>query len=178
MDPVLVADFVEIALVVGVTAVVGFSVIRIINGLARRAGASTAVLHDIRDVILVIMVAVVISGVARVSGIASEFTALTISGVAGLAVSLALQSTLSNIISGILLFHDGVLRLGDEIEYSGVKGTVDRIALRNSWVRTAKGDIVVISNTSLANGPLTNYSVRERLEKESNKGVEQQKPVT
>jgi small conductance mechanosensitive channel len=163
LDNILLALLAEIVIFMATTAIIGFLVIRIINRIAKRAGASPAVLHDIRDVVVVIVIGVIIAGVARATGATSEFTTLTVSGVAGLAVSLALQSTLSNIISGILLFHDGVLKLGDEIEYSGIRGTVERIALRNSWVKTKEGEIVVISNTSLASGPLTNYTAKDRL---------------
>ena len=88
-----------------------------------------------------------------------------LSGIAGLAISLALQNTLSNIISGILILSDGVLRLHDSIEYSGVKGKVVKIGLRATWVKTDSGDIAIISNNYLANGPLVNFTARERLER-------------
>lgn len=78
---------------------------------------------------------------------------------------MALQNTLTNIISGILILSDGVLRLHDSIEYSGVKGKVVKIGLRATWVRTDKGDIAIISNNYLANGPLVNLTAGERLEK-------------
>ncbi len=86
-------------------------------------------------------------------------------GIAGLAISLALQNTLTNIISGILILSDGVLRLHDSIEYSGVKGRVVKIGLRATWVKTDSGDIAIISNNYLANGPLVNFTARERLER-------------
>lgn len=53
--------------------------------------------------------------VAGVTGISSQFTTLTLSGIGGLAATLALQNTLSNIIAGVLMLQDGVLRLGDDI---------------------------------------------------------------
>ena len=100
-----------------------------------------------------------------VTGIGSMFSFLTLSGIAGLAVSLTLQNTLTNIISGILILSDGVLRLHDSVEYSGVKGRVVKIGLRATWVKTDSGDIAIISNNYLANGPLVNFTARERLER-------------
>jgi len=100
-----------------------------------------------------------------VIGIASQFSFLTISGIVGLAVSLALQNTLSNIISGVLLLSDGVLRLDDSIEYSGLGGVVVKIGLRATWVKTDRGDIAVISNNYLVNGPLINHTTTQRLER-------------
>ncbi|MDA4118901.1 MAG: mechanosensitive ion channel family protein, partial [Thaumarchaeota archaeon] len=85
------------------------------------------------------------------------------SGVMAVAISLALQTTLSNVISGILLFNDGVIRLDDTIEYSSTRGTVVRVGLRNTWIKTEEGTIAVVSNSSLSSGPLVNRSATERL---------------
>jgi len=71
----------------------------------------------------------------------------------------------ANIISGILILSDGVLRLLDSVEYSGVRGRVVKIGLRATWVKTDSGDIAIISNNYLANGPLVNFTARERLER-------------
>ncbi len=72
---------------------------------------------------------------------------------------------MTNIISGILILSDGVLRLHDSIEYGGVKGRVVKIGLRSTWVKTESGDIAIISNNYLANGPLVNFTANERLER-------------
>jgi small-conductance mechanosensitive channel len=63
------------------------------------------------------------------------------------------------------MFHDNVLRLGDEIEYSAIKGKVVKIGFRSTWVQAEDDAIVVISNTSLSNGPLTNRTAKTRLAK-------------
>ena len=103
--------------------------------------------------------------ILSLTGLASEFTEITISGIGALAVSLALQNTLSNIISGILLFHDGVIHLNDTVEFGSVKGKVVRLALRNTWIKMDSGKIAVISNSQLSGGPLINHSATERLSK-------------
>ncbi len=68
-------------------------------------------------------------------------------------------------ISGILLFNDGALRLNDMVEYSGIKGKVVKVALRNTWVRMDDGNLAIISNSSLSSGPLVNFTAGKRLEK-------------
>lgn len=136
-----------------------------IRRAAKVAGASPTVIRDVREGTRVLAILIVISAILTFTGLASEFTALTISGIAGLAVSLALQTTLSNVISGILMLNDGVIHLGDSIEYSGIKGKVVRVALRNSWIQQEDGTIAVISNSSLSSGPLVNKTATERLKK-------------
>jgi small-conductance mechanosensitive channel len=113
----------------------------------------------------VIAVLVIVTVILSLTGLASQFTAITISGIGALAVSLALQNTLSNIISGILLFHDGVIHLNDIVEYGSVKGKVVRIALRNTWIKMDSGKIAVISNSLLAGGPLIIHSATKRVSK-------------
>jgi small conductance mechanosensitive channel len=98
-----------------------------------------------------------------VTGIASEFQALTVTGLAGLTISLALQTTLSNIIAGVLLFSDKTLRLNDVISYGGIKGTIVRVGLRLTLIRTQEGNIAIIGNSTLMSGPFINYSAEERL---------------
>ena len=90
-------------------------------------------------------------------------SALTISGLVTLAVSLALQNTLSNMIAGILLFQDNTLRIGDLIQYSGIRGRVVRVWLRTTWVQTDDGNIAIISNSTLSAGPWINFTATERL---------------
>ena len=154
---------ISLAVFVATTLAISEVVIRIISGISRRAGAPPALSREIREILSIVMLAILAAGIAKILGITSEFTTLTVSGIAGLAVSLALQSTLSNIISGILLLHDKILKLGDEILYSGIRGKVIRIGLRNTWVQTKEDTIVMISNTSLAGGPLTNFTAGVRI---------------
>ena len=137
----------------------------VIRRVARRAGAGPTVTRDIGATLRIIAIALILSDILSFSGLSSLFTGLTVSAVVAVAVSLALQTTLSNVISGLLLLSDGVLRLGDTIEYSGARGEVVRIGLRNTWVKTKDGHISVIGNTSLSGGPLINHSAVERLSK-------------
>src|ERR1039457_28571 len=110
------------SVVIAITIFVAAEVISLIIGrTAKVAGARPSVIRDIKTAIRLIAVFLIVSQVLQFTGLASEFTTLTISGVTAIAVSLALQTTLSNIISGVLLFNDGVIRLNDTIEYSGTK---------------------------------------------------------
>ncbi len=156
--------FGSIAIVFG-SFIVVWIIGRVIQRVALRAGVNKGAARTIRDVMFLIWLVTAISGVATFTGLASEFTALTISGIGGLTISLALQNTIQNIISGFLLFSDGAIRVDDVIACSGTKGTVVRMALRNTWIRTDDGKIAIIGNTTLTSGPLTNYSATERLNK-------------
>ena len=156
---------VEIAVALIAIGVVGTLFARLIATLALRAGASKSVATSVRQWIAVLMISLGVASVAGVVGLSSQFTTLTISGIAGLALSLALQSTLSNIISGVLMLQDGVLRLGDEISFGSVRGEVIKLSLRTTWVKSSDGVIAVVGNSNLASGPIVNYTAKTRLEK-------------
>ena len=165
--PLLLTVAEVVVFVIGV-AVVGTLFTRLVTTIATRAGASKAVVHSTNQWLGVLIFVGAVAGVAYLTGLSSDITTLTISGLAGLAVSLALQTTLSNIISGALLINDGIIRLGDDIQYGGpggVRGEVVKLSLRTTWLRTPNGVITIIGNSNLSAGPILNYSAGARLEK-------------
>jgi len=159
----IITTIFQIITVVALWAIIGEFTRRGLTAIARRAGASKPLIRSIRDGIRIVWIVIAVAAVFIVTGIASEFQALTLTGLAGLTISLALQTTLSNIIAGVLLFSDKTLRLNDVISYSGIKGTVVRVGLRSTLIRTEEGNIAIIGNSTLLNGPFTNYTAEERL---------------
>ena len=83
-------------------------------------------------------------------------------GVGGLAVSLAAQDTLKNIISGFVILYDKPFILGDLIETPEYKGFVEDITMRSTRLRKLDDSIVVVPNSSLADSNITNYAVLKR----------------
>jgi small-conductance mechanosensitive channel len=154
---------IQIVGVVAFWAIVGELFRRGLTAIAKKAGASKQLVRNLRDGIRIAWVIVAVAAVLIVTGIASEFQALTVTGLAGLTISLALQTTLSNMIAGVLLFSDKTLRLDDVILYSGIKGTVVKVGLRSTLIRTQEGNIAIIGNSTLLSGPFINYSAEERL---------------
>ena len=87
---------------------------------------------------------------------------LAVLGAAGLAIGLALQGTLSNIASGIMLLWLRPFRAGDYIEVGGagssLAGTVREVGLFGTNLETFDGLIVFAPNSALWNQPLRNHS--------------------
>ena len=154
-----------LGIVVGtfITVLIEEGINRVIRRGAKKAGTNPTVIRDSALAMRVIAVLVIVTVILSLTGLASQFTTITISGIGALAISLALQNTLSNILSGILMFHDGLIHLNDTVEYGSVKGKVVRLALRNTWIKMDSGKIAVISNSLLAAGPIINHSATERI---------------
>lgn len=165
--PLWVTSAEIIVLVVGIV-VVGTLFTRLVVTIAVRAGASRGVTNSVKQWLSVFMIVGALAGVAYLTGLSSDITTLTITGIGGLAISLALQNTLSNVIAGVLLINDGIIRLGDDIQYGGpggVRGEVVKLSLRTTWIKTEAGVITVIGNSNLSAGPILNHSAGKRLEK-------------
>ncbi|WP_351076462.1 mechanosensitive ion channel domain-containing protein [Shewanella sp. CAL98-MNA-CIBAN-0140] len=83
-------------------------------------------------------------------------------GAAGLAVGLALQGSLSNFASGVLMVLFRPCRVGDYIEAAGTAGTVDEITIFSTRLRTADNKMIIAPNSAIMNGTITNYSALEK----------------
>ena len=136
----------------------------VIVGAAKRAGLPQGELRLLKEVIWAIFIVLAVITVVNVSGLASIFTILTVSGIVALMLSLALQTTLTNVISGFLVMLENTVRTHDLIEFSGIKGEVIKLGLRSIWVKTSDGDLAIISNSQIATGPLINYTAKQRLQ--------------
>jgi small conductance mechanosensitive channel len=83
---------------------------------------------------------------------------IAVLGATGIAIGLALQGTLSNVASGVLLLLLRTFRVGDEINAGGVTGTVREIGLFRTTVISGDGLYVSLPNTTLFSGPIINNS--------------------
>lgn len=83
-------------------------------------------------------------------------------GVVGLAIGLALQGTLNNTFSGIILSFLPELQIGDWIENDGYAGAVVEINLRSIVLKEADNNYVVIPNSQLIDAPFKNFSRTSR----------------
>ena len=80
-------------------------------------------------------------------------------GIAGLAVALALQRTLSDFFAGINILTDGSIRVGDYIELEGgLAGYIDQIGWRTTRIRMLANNMIIIPNSRLADSIATNYN--------------------
>ena len=79
-------------------------------------------------------------------------------GAIGLAVGLALQGTLANIASGVILLFLRPFRVGDYVNANGNEGTVEEIGLFTTEFTTYDGLYVAVPNSSVWGGRILNYS--------------------
>ena len=83
-------------------------------------------------------------------------------GVVGLAIGLALQGTLNNTFSGLILSFLPELQIGDWVETNGFAGAVIEINLRNIVIKQSDNNYVVIPNGKIIDEPFKNYTSTPR----------------
>ena len=83
-------------------------------------------------------------------------------GVGGIAVALAAQKTLENVIAGISLIADQAVRVGDTLKLGDVVGTVQDVGLRSTSIRTLDRTLVSVPNGQIANMSLEILSLRDK----------------
>lgn len=115
---------------------------------------SSSILGNIVKIIIYILGFILILhnfGVA----IAPLVTAL---GVGGLAVALALQSTLSNLFSGLQIIASGKFNIGDFVQLdNGQKGFIRDINWRNTTIETAQNNFIIVPNSKMADSIVENF---------------------
>jgi small conductance mechanosensitive channel len=79
-------------------------------------------------------------------------------GAAGLAIGLAMQGTLSNIVAGMMLLWLRPFKVGDDIETSSVAGTIKEVGLFASELQSGDGVFLFVPNSQLWNTRIINYS--------------------
>ena len=81
-------------------------------------------------------------------------------GLGGLAVALAAQDTVRNVLAGATIFADKPFEVGDWVIVDGVEGTVETVGFRSTRVRTFYNSLVSVPNGNLMNAGIDNMGKR------------------
>ncbi|WP_439129093.1 mechanosensitive ion channel family protein [Polaribacter sp.] len=99
-------------------------------------------------------------------------TIVSAAGVSGIVIGLALQGTLSNTISGVVLSFRKNLNIGNWVETSGFSGEVIDINLNYFVMKEADNNMVIIPNKTILESPFKNYSLTTKMRIAITCGVE------
>jgi MscS family membrane protein len=84
-------------------------------------------------------------------------------GVGGLAIALAAQPTVENLLGGLSLFADRPVRVGEFFKYGDALGTVEAIGIRSTSIRGVDRTLTTIPNAALARMPIVNFTRRDQM---------------
>lgn len=78
-------------------------------------------------------------------------------GIGGIAIALAVQSTLTDLLSSLSIILDRPFEIGDAFEVDGQVGTVEKIGIKTTRVRSVSGEQIIYPNSKLLQGQIRNY---------------------
>lgn len=106
-----------------------------------------------------LMIAVIIAAISQVGIQTTSFIAVL--GAAGLAVGLALQGSLANFASGVLIILFRPFKVGDFVEAGGVSGVIDEIGILVTNMHTPDNKAVIVPNSQIMSAHIINYSAND-----------------
>lgn len=134
--------------------------INVTKKLMLKAKVDALLVNFIASIIKSVMLLFVV--IASLNQLGVDTTSLiALVGAAGLAIGLALQGTLQNLASGVMLIIFRPFKDGDFIEAAGVTGTVETIDIFTTTLRTGDNREIIVPNGEIFGGTITNYSKRE-----------------
>ncbi|MGY8732661.1 MAG: mechanosensitive ion channel family protein [Pirellulales bacterium] len=143
---------------------IGKFIIRLIVGTISKVMTNQAVDKTLKTFIcnfvqISLMVVVVIASIGALGVETTSFIAII--GTAGLAVGLALQGSLSNFASGVLIVLFRPYRVGDFIEAAGIAGNVDQVQILTTILKTGDNKQIIVPNSQIMDSIITNYSAND-----------------
>ncbi len=102
---------------------------------------------------------VIISAISQIGIETTSFIAVI--GAAGLAIGFALQGSLSNFASGVMLIIFKPIKVGDYIEGGKAAGSVESIGIFVTTLVTPDNKVIYIPNSTLMGSNIVNYSVKD-----------------
>ena len=145
-----------------IIAVVGTLIIRIINRTLKKIlekskleKAAHNLIRTLVKTVLYILLALVLA-----SSLGIDVTGIVaLASVASLAVSLALQNMLANVIGGFTLLYTHPFSSGDYVEIAGQSGTVKDVGIAYTRLITPDNKIISIPNNAVVSAEIVNYTV-------------------
>jgi MscS family membrane protein len=87
---------------------------------------------------------------------------LTGLSIVGAAIALATKESLENLIASFIIFFDKPFVTGDELHVQNVNGTVEKIGLRSTRIRTSENTYVTVPNKQMVDSAVDNHSLRTK----------------
>ena len=170
----MVMDYAPQALMAILVLLIG---LRIINGLVKfskktmgKRGVDATLIPFLSSLVNWTLKAMLLISVANMVGIETT-SFIAVLGAASLAIGLALQGTLSNFASGVLLLIFRPYKLGELVEAAGTLGVVQEIQIFTTILATPENKKVIIPNSAVTAGQITNYTALGKIRVDMTIGI-------
>ena len=130
------------------------------GGVLRRRQMEETVRLFLTDILYVLLLTFVVIAALSKLGIQTASLIAAV-GAVGFAIALSLRNSVSNFASGVLLVANHPFSVGDFVELGSTSGTVEKITLLFTVLKTSDNQIISMPNVQVMNNRITNYSLRD-----------------
>ena len=156
----MIPNFILAILVMVVAYFVAKYVAKILGKLVAKKVHKKAIVNMMQKVIVVLVLIVGLFVALGILNLSKTVTSLLAgAGVIGLVIGFAVQDSLSDTVSGIIISFRDKIRIGNWVETNGFTGEIIDINLKSFIMKEADNNIVMIPNKSILTNPLKNYSL-------------------
>jgi MscS family membrane protein len=113
----------------------------------------------LRLLTIIVAIAILVRGADRIG--LPAYSVLAGLGVGGLAVALAAQQTLANLLGSLIIMFEKPFAIGHSIKLKDIEGTVESVGFRSTRIRTPSNSLVTIPSSQLVNSPIDNLELRQ-----------------
>ena len=138
---------------------VSLMVAKIIERIMLKSKVDETLVSFVRHLSYVGLLAFVVIAALNQLGIQTA-SFIAVVGAAGLAIGLALQGSLGNFAAGVLMIIFKPFKVGDFIDGGGVAGTVEKIEIFTTQLKTPDNKTIIIPNAKLTGDNITNFNVK------------------
>jgi len=132
---------------------------RLCSSLMIRANVDETLVKFLSNIVYTLLLTfVVLAAIDRVGIDTTSFAAIV--AAAGLAVGFALQGSLANFAAGVMLILFKPFSVGDFVEAGGSAGVIEEIHIFSTFMRTGDNRQIIIPNSQITGGIITNYSAK------------------
>lgn len=157
------ADYILAAVIIAVTAIVARIASKGLNHLLNRDESTLPSVSIIVNIVRVVIWLIGLSVLLDLCFGVNANALITALGVGGVALSLGLQDTLSNLIGGLQVTFMHIIAPGDNIEVGGDSGVVDDITWRHTTIVDSLGQRIVIPNSVISKNALVHLLPENRV---------------
>lgn len=112
----------------------------------------------LRLMTIIVAIVILVTGADRIG--LPAYSVLAGLGVGGLAVALAAQQTLANLLGSLIIMFEKPFAIGHSIKLKDFEGTVENVGFRSTRIRTTYNSLVTIPSSQLVNSPIDNMELR------------------
>ncbi len=132
---------------------------RVVKQMLHRVTINKTIINLLETVVGILIIGIGVFIALSILNLDGTVTSLLAgAGIVGLALGFAFQDIAANFISGIILSIRHPFGIGDIIETNDYFGTVQKMNLRNTIIKTPDGQVVYIPNKAVFENPLENYT--------------------